>query len=550
MNTKVRPYLLLSVGLIFLIAGCSQTPASDVLIVTEVVQQVVKETVIVQGTPQVVEKLITPTPAPVEKPTVVFAQGVDAIFLDPNIDPSTAQKNIHLQTHDTLYYYDKQLNLVPRLAESVEIPDPTTFIFKIKKGIKFHNGTELTAKDVKFSFEQCYLYPETMVKVNNCKWGEYLDEVNILDDYTVELKLAGADGVFMNRVTELFIVSEDAVRTMGADEHNNNPIGTGPFKFVEWIKDQRVVLEANEDYWDGPPSIGKLIIRPIPEASTAMAALRAGEIDVMVNVPPDAIESLQLDPNIKVHLNDADRLIFIYLNAFQPPFDNLLVRKAVNHAVDWDAIINFVLDGQGYRTPCPITPYDFPYEAVKDICEEKAYNYDPEKAKALLAEAGYPNGFTLDLEGPDGRYLKDKEVLLAIGGYLDEVGIKTTVKPQEWGIYYQERYYAQKVTAGLFGNGNPLYDFDHVLGVNFDTTRRSLYYNQPRLSELILMAINTPYPEERIEYYREAMNIIMDEAPWIFGYGMMDITGTTARIDWTPRLGFERILFREMNVKE
>jgi peptide/nickel transport system substrate-binding protein len=474
--------------------------------------------------------------------TVVMAQGVDATFLDPHIDGSGAQLNIHKHTHDTLVYFDREHAIAPLLAESYEIPDPLTYQFKLKQGVKFHDGTEMTASDVVFNLLRCRDFPETQIEVDICDTGLYVDTAEATDDYTVDVTLKMPDATFLARMASIYIVPETAVREMGPEAFNQKPIGTGAFQFVEWVKDQYVKLEKFDDYFGGAPLFDELIIRPIPESSTRVSALRNGEVDIIYNVPPDSVQLIEDADGVHPDISESNRFIFIYLNTFEPPFDNVLVRKAVNYAVDWPTIIETVLNGQAYETPMPITPYDFPYEALKDIGEEKAYHYDPDRAKELLAEAGYPDGFDLELEGPDGRYLQDAEVLAAVGGFLDQVGIRTTINTQEWGIYYQERFYAGVVKAGLFGMGNTIYDIDWLMGNHFDPDRRSFYYNTPRLKELIDAGLATPVPEERIEIYREAMNIIMDDAPWIFGYGQMNIFGVSDRLDWTAPPGDEQIV--------
>lgn len=474
--------------------------------------------------------------------TVVVALGVALRFLDPSTIHGDGHDYLQHHTHDTLMHFDEEMELVPRLAESVDIVDETTYVINLREGVLFHDGTELNASDVKFSFERCVMYPETALEFSTCWFAPIMGEgvVEVVDDNTVQFNLPQPDGTFLAQTVREQIVPEDAVREMGPEEFNEHGIGTGAYKVKEWVRDQYVHVERFEDYWGTSPVPEELIIRAIPEASTRVSAVRAGEVDIVVNVPPDSIELVEEDENARIEAADSGRLIFVHLNTWEPPTDDVRVRRAMNHAVNWDEIIEHVLGGMGTRTPAPITRFTFPYEHLEDIIEEKAMHYDPDLARELLEEAGYGDGFELELEGPDGRYLLDSEVVQAVGQYLEEVGIAVDINIQEWGAYTSRRRELE-VQAGLFGMANAINDFDTPLGIYWDPDRTDPYFQDERLKELLDNALATPFEEERIEIYREAMEIVMDNAPWIFGYSQAAIFGVTNRIEWTPREGTELV---------
>jgi peptide/nickel transport system substrate-binding protein len=227
------------------------------------------------------------------------------------------------------------------------------------------------------------------------------------------------------------------------------------------------------------------------------------------------------------------------MNTFREPLNNRKVRQALNYAVNWDRIMKTVLRGYAYRTTIPCTPYDFGCSPTI-----KGYDYNPTLAKKLLAEAGFPDGFETTLDSPNGRYLMDKVVAQALAGELANVGIRARVSIQEWGVYYNQRFLGKKIEGlGLFGMGNPIFDVDHLMSVHFDPSRRSIYFNTPDLTRLAEAGMTTPDPAKRKRIYDQAMRLIVAEAPWIFGYGQMDIYGTSKRLVWSPRPDEELPMF-------
>jgi peptide/nickel transport system substrate-binding protein len=484
-----------------------------------------------------------------DRPSLVLAQGGALQYLDPNLNLSGVQLQVHKLTHNVLVDYDNDNQLIPSLAESWDIVDATTYVFHLRQGVKFHDGSELKASDVKFSLERCTVHGETMLVTtsSSCAAENHFSSIDVVDDYTVRLNLGAPFAPLLGQLSYSWrIVPEAVVTELGAEEFNANPIGTGPFRIVTWDRATGdVVLEAFDEYFEGPPALGQITIRAIPEDSTRVSALRSGEVDIITNVPAESIPLIEQDSDLRVESAEANRFLMLLMNDQIPPFDNKLVRQAVSHAIDWPTIVDTVLGGQATYMPIPITPFDFPYDELADLAESLAYPYDPDRSVELLSEAGYGDGFSVDLEGPTGRTPKDVEVLSAAAGYLQAVGINATPTPLEWGYYNTERFLGRQLAMGFGSMANPIRDFDWIFSVHLDPNRRSLFYSDPALTELGQAGIRETDPEARIAIYREAMTLLMEEAPFAFGYMLKNTYGVNNAVQWTARPGEEQVLLYE-----
>ena len=280
----------------------------------------------------------------------------------------------------------------------------------------------------------------------------------------------------------LYVLPAATYQSMGAEKFALSPVGTGPYKFVEWVRDSHVTMERFDGYWRGNAAIQTTEFRPIAEDATRVSSLQAGELDIAALIPPTDIPPIQGNSKLDVRSVRSNRTIFVGMNCFKEPFTNVKVRQALNYAVDVQSIIKNVLGGHAYENPGPIAYGVFGYDP-----NLKPYGYDPEKAKSLLKDAGYPNGFSTVLDTPQGRYLDDVEVSQAIAGQLAEVGVKVTVQPAEFNEYFT-RWLAKKMEGLYFlGYGGSM-DGDGVMGSHFDSKRRGLYYNSPQSDQLIQQA--------------------------------------------------------------
>ncbi len=474
---------------------------------------------------------------------VVVAQGVDPTTLDPQDHEETPAYNVLLNIYDTLLVRDKDLKITPWLATSYKLINPTTWEFKLRQGVKFTNGEEFDAEAAKFSLERM-ANPANNLRMTALRT---IDHVEVMDKYTVHI------------VTKKPFPTLDAQLCLrGAmippkyfKEHDKaflalNPVGTGAFKFVKWVKDEQIELEANEQWWHGAPKIKTLIFRPIPEETTRMSALETGEVDIATNVPPHLVKEIKNHPKATISSAPSVRTIFIPIytvqceliqgsydctKPVQSPVANPKVRQAINYAVDVDAIIKNVLEGQAIRTATPLTSKHFGYDP-----KLKPFPHDPAKAKKLLAEAGYPNGIDLVLNSPNGRYPKDKEVSEAVAGQLTQVGIRTQLKVNEWTTYMNNIAYRHGgAPMWLIGWGNTTWDADYTLYPMFHTGQLLANYWNPDFNALLDEAQTNMDPKKRLQLYAKADRFFIDDAPAICLYQQIDNYGVSRRLNWTAR---------------
>jgi len=459
--------------------------------------------------------------------SIVIAQGVDATTLDPHLHNETTSANITRQIFDGLLRRGPDMQLEPELALSVEPISDLTWEIKLRPGISFHNGEVFDAASVKFSIERI-LDPATQSpQISNLS---FVDRVEIVDPLTVRLTTKQPYPLVRERLV-LPMVPPEYLREHGTEYFAAHPVGTGPYKFVSWTKDESVVLTANADYWRGRPAIRQVTFRPIPENTARVAELQTGAIDLITNIPPHLAGSLAADAGIQISETPSNRLIFIQLVTDRGgPLADPRVRQALNYAVDVQAIIDNVLGGYGRRSTQPLTPQDFGYNPVLT-----GYSYDPDKARQLLAEAGYPDGFAFSLDTPSGRYALDKEVAEAVAGYLEAVGIRVQLNVNEWGIHTKKILERQMEGGYLIGWGGSLFDADATLYPNFRSGGRICFYQNPTVDRLLDQARTTLSPADRVALYHQAAELITSDAPLLLLYQPTDIYGADPRLVWQPR---------------
>ncbi len=336
------------------------------------------------------------------------------------------------------------LALKPMLAERWENPNPNTWRFHLRRGVKFHNGQPLTAEDVKFTFD-----------VNLANTGStqnsYLgptESVRVIDPYTVELVTKTPFPPLLTNISRIHIVPRAHYEKVGADVFSTaQPIGTGPYRFVEWKRGQHITLEANPDYWGGAPTPKRLTFRFIPDPSTRAAELKAGGVDIITGPPVAQLKELNSGDTAIVTV-PAVRVIAYPFNTLQKPLGDVRVRRALNLAVDRDTIVKTLLQGYGKPTGQPFIPGWLGYDP--DI---KPFPYDVAGARKLLAEAGYPSGFDLTWNVSTGVFLADKEIAEAASAMLGQAGVRVRLVPTERAKIQKDLQAGtfDGVTAGQWG---------------------------------------------------------------------------------------------------
>jgi peptide/nickel transport system substrate-binding protein len=338
---------------------------------------------------------------------------------------------------------------------------------------------------------------------------------------------------------------------------SKSPIGTGPYRFVKWSKDEEIVLEADPGHWRGSPKIKTVVFRPIPDDAVRVAALQNGEIDVAVNIPPHLASIIASHP--KAFLSTAPsirtlQLMFVtheydaqhkLVGPYKGPTVDKRVRQAIAYAIDADEIIKGVLDGKAMRTATMLTPLHFGYDAsLKPIKQDLA------RSKKLLAEAGYAGGLEITLNSPQGRYVRDKEVAEAVTGQLNKAGIKTTLKTYEFVNYLNNLVYPHKPgPVWLIGWGTPTVDAETVYAPLFRTGSNLSNYHNADFDGMVDQAQTQMDEKQRLATYHRINKLWIDEMPAVPLYQQLDLYGASKRLNWKARSD-ERIKAFDMSLNK
>lgn len=478
---------------------------------------------------------------------VTVAITSDPLSMDPHVAATTQTVTTVNHIFDNLVQrHPVTMAIVPNLATSWEISEDRIYVFTLREDVRFHNGQVLTAEDVVFSFDR-------MLQPGFESMGNYvrpiIESVVALDELTVQITLHAPYAPFLNRLPTFYIVPAAYVQEVGDDAFARAPIGTGPFRFVEWVHGEYWTFEAFEDHWAGEPEVKRATFRPIPEASTRIAALLSGAVDIIEQVNLVDIPRLEADPSIRVEATNDNRFYFYAFQSSRPPFDDPRVRLAVAHAIDWDEIL-WIFEGYGFRVAAPGLQTDFGYSAYIDDLEPLLPAYDPERARELLAEAGYPDGLSITIEAPRGQWPKDAELAQAVASELARVGIDAEVRVSEYAVYLTDVYRGGRIEhMGFFTMGNPLFDPDHLFTVHFDPDGGGAYYNSPELTALGKRARLVTNPDERAAIYGEMMRYLVVNQPYLWTHGLQQVYAMRSDIDWRPRpdirMFMEEVSFRD-----
>jgi peptide/nickel transport system substrate-binding protein len=434
--------------------------------------------------------------------------------------------------------YKKQ-DYVGVLAESWQFQG-NKWTFKLKKNIKFHNGTPLTSKDVAFSIEKMRDEKGGSLQASNFK---DVTEVQTPDDLTVVFVTKQPLAIFLDRLENRFILSKVAGDKFGANLYDN-PIGTGPYKFVSYQRGGNMVFTRNDEYWGGKAAIKEIVFRKVTEDAARLAALESGQTDFINNVPDHEVARLQKHPRIRIDKIEGLRMFFLAFNMAFKPWDNKLVRQAANYSIDSPAIVKNIFDGIGYPINGPVGA-----NVVGADPKLKRYPYDPQKSKELLTKAGFPNGCDIQLYYSAGRYPKDREVCQVVSAQMVKGGFRVELISQEWALFWDKQgVNGGKLPFYYIGRGS-LTDADTLYDQYFRTgTTKRTNYSNPDLDKLIEEQQKTADQKKRIAILQNAGKMIMEEAPFIPLYNLADIYGVARNLVWKMRPD-EKVLGWDMSIK-
>ena len=482
---------------------------------------------------------------------LVFGSSGDASRLDPGdvTDGESIQRMDNI--FEGLVEYEAGSVLIkPCLATSWEASaDGTEIVFNLRKGVKFHDGTDFNADAVVFSFARQYDATHPFHQYGEWAYWGYMfsdvDKMEKIDDYTVKLVLKRPNASIM---TSLAMFTVNIVSPTNAEKYKEDafkhPCGTGPFKFVEWVKDDHITLVANENYWRKRPYLDKLIFRVIPDLSARVMALITNEVQGIEYPNPADFVMIKADPDLQLLTQPGMNTGYMAMNCgygykdanengvrdpdepwvkvpgYCEPLTKKEVRQAINYAIDKKAIVKGLYMGTAIVAKNGMPPFMLGYnDEIKD------YPYDPEKAKELLKEAGYPNGFkvTLYVMPVSRPYMFDPpKIGEAIKAYLAAVGIDVTLFQEDWSTYLQDTE-AGKHNMCLLGwtgdNGDPDNFMNVLYGANacsIGTAGNVAFYNNEEVQDLLTKALRTYDVEKRAQYYKKAQEIIHEDAPWVY----------------------------------
>ena len=436
---------------------------------------------------------------------------VDFTSFDPNTVNSQPNTNILLNVLETLVERDRT---TPMLAESWETIDDTTWQFHLRDGVSFTNGEPFNADVVKYSIERI-LREDNQDSSGLSLFTDAVASVDVVDDLTVNIVTTRPYPNLLDLLVSAYMLPPGI-----ADEESFSAqgVGTGPYMVESWTPGEAMVLVRNPDYWGDAPYFESVSFRPVPDSTVRTTELRSGRADIITQVPIEEVSRLD-EAGLSVVRIPSTQSMRIHLNAGEPPFDDVRVRQAMNYGIDRATILETLLEGAGQLLNSPSGPNIFGYNPDVEV-----YPYDPDKARELLAEAGYPDGVDARIQFTDGRYVRDRAIGEAITAQLAEVGINIDANFSEFSQWLQ-----------LFnsdGNGFMVTaQEDNVITLmapNFNSSSESFKrynYANEEADALMDQASVTLDLEERRAIYQELNQVLHDDAPWVYMWNPEDIYG-------------------------
>ncbi len=466
------------------------------------------------------------------KESLIILQGVDATSLDPAMHSDSPSGNVDHQIFDTLLKRNSDMDLESNVFTEWEMIDELTWEFEIKEGIEFHNGDLLTAEDVKFSIDRI-VDPET--QSTRISHYSLIESTDVVDATKVLIKTKEPSPILLARLAALEVLPKDYIEEVGNSEFSQNPVGSGPFKFVEWVKDERIVLESFSEYWQGEPAIKEVIFKPVPEAASRVMALQAGEADLITNLPPHSSSQLEENKQLRVEEVPSSRVMFLAFTTSNETVSQLKVRRAIELAVDSKSIVESLFSNKATVSSQIISVFDLGYDEEVEVRESNI-----EKAKELLKEADAED-ITLNLKSPSGRYTLDKEVAQAVAAQISELGITVNLQFEDFNNY------VSKIINGtmdadlwLIGWGNGTFDAGATLNQWLHTNNPTAYYEVEEetnmtVNSLIEEALVTLDDQKREDLYNQVIKQVVEDTAFVNLYQQNDLYGVNEELNWSAR---------------
>jgi peptide/nickel transport system substrate-binding protein len=455
-----------------------------------------------------------------------LTQPSEAKTLDPHKQGDMVSMNALINMFDTLTMRDQDNRLAPRLALSWSNPDPLTWRFQLRPGVRFHNGEPCDAAAVKYSIERV-LDPATKSPIVELR---YVTGAEVVDPLTVELHTNQPDPILPAKVS-LFggvVVPPKYLADVGDAGFAKAPVGTGPFTFVSWQRDQELRMRANREHWNGPPGLSELVFRPMANPASALAALQSDEVDLVTGLTPDAALQLQGFPGVTIDRFPGIRAYYLSLDTEDTVLADRRVRQALNHAVDVPLLIDAVLDGKAREMPTMIPRESFGFDP-----SVVPFTRDLDLARRLLAEAGHPDGFDTVLTASS----TDGVVAEAISGLLARVNVRARVETLDAGTY------SARLTSDNRRALGPIYlaastgwtlDGQSNVQSNVRRDRRQSRWTSDEADRLIDGEELSVDPAERQRAFNDLQRLLKEEAPFVYLYQLDTLMARNARPSWRP----------------
>lgn len=473
----------------------------------------------------------------------VSAQGneLEKITLGVNSDPLSLMANEIVDTRTDVFIYhmydacivrdkENQFRYMPWLCDLENVDDLTWTLKLVAEDVTFHSGNPLTINDVKAAFD----YAQDPANESHYleRWAP-LTSIEVVDDTTIEIKTEEPFPVIWDRIAEVYPIDSKLIDEIGLEAYKENPSGTGPYTMTEWLRGEYVRFTANPNYWASDILVQELEFRTMPEFATRLAAMLAGELGIMKDVPVDSFQSVNDSGIATIKSIPSSRVNFVVLVTNREDsvfYDNLPLRKAINHAVDVQGIIDGIYQGNAVRTAGALS--DMNAEVNPTITP---YEYNPDLARELLAEAGYaPGELEITMDSPQGRYPMDVDAAMAIAASLGDIGITVNVQYNEWGTYLDK--IVNRRTGDMFYHGwGPALDASFTFTYLFVGDGNYSGVSNPAIEAKIHEANQTVDPEARQALWDEVQQDVYDDAGWLFLWQQYDSYGVANEIAWEPR---------------
>ena len=461
--------------------------------------------------------------APVSK-DITIGYTAEDVSLDPNLSIVTSWQSVLSNIYDTVVRRDRKGAVVPSLAKSWSQIDDLTWEIVLRDDVKFHDGTAFSADDVTFTINRVL---NEELKSPQRPYISAIAKAESVNPTTVRITTATPFPLLIDNLQLVPIVSSKLVEAKGNSALTKGANGTGPYSLVSWATGGDLVLNGAKDNWRGEPKITKATFRPIPEVGARVSALQAGEIDIAIGIQPESAELIDGTDGLRIEAVRSQRSNYIVLDNKAAPFDNVKVRQALNYAINKESIVKNLLLGHGEILPSLLGSMYRGYNAKLD-----PYPYDPKKAKSLLAEAGYPNGFSMTFNSSDVRP-KDREIAQAITAQLGEVGIKVDNQITEWGAFLDRYKQHDLGPFYIISFGTPVWDFGVAFNSYLLPASPQSYYRDADVEATVKKVATITDPEDRQKALASLNEKLYKDAAFVYLFSYQDLYGVTDRVKWT-----------------